>query len=377
MRRVPKKVVMVVGTRPEAIKIAPLCLEFRKHKDRFETQLWVTAQHREILDQVLDVFQLQPDLDFNLMKKDQSLSRLTCEILARLEIALASARPDLVIVQGDTTTAFASALAAFYARIPVAHVEAGLRTWNSSMPFPEEINRQIVTRLATLHFAPTEQARKNLMQEQVSSEFISVTGNTVIDALKFVSEKISHHPPAIPENVPDSIVSSGRRMVLITCHRRESFGERLESICQAVESLVSSFPDVDWVFPVHLNPAIRAATARIQKKPNLHLTEPLSYEQFVWLMSNSCFIMTDSGGIQEEAPYFGKPVLVMRDTSDRPEALNSKSSLLVGTRCNSIVTGASRLLTDNNALKAMSKRCSPFGDGRASKRIVDSLRKFL
>lgn len=380
-----KRVLLVFGTRPEAIKMAPLVHEFKKHGDVFETLVCVTGQHREMLDQVLDLFQVKPDYDLNIMKPDQDLYDITSRILMGMRDVLAEVRPDVVFVHGDTTTSMASALAAFYQQIPVAHVEAGLRTGNIYSPWPEEMNRSITGRIAAYNFAPTLCSKNNLLKENVSEESIVVTGNTVIDALHWVVEKI-----ASDSQLQDSIISEiksigydiarldeGRRLVLITGHRRENFGDGFLNICRAIKGLSERYPAVDFVYPMHLNPNVRKPVLDILGKgnPNIILIEPLQYLQFVYLMEKSYLVLTDSGGIQEEAPGLGKPVLVMRDTTERPEAVEAGTVLLVGADRERIIKGVSDLLDNGVMYEKMSKAINPYGDGNACKRILDCFLK--
>lgn len=380
-----KRVLLVFGTRPEAIKMAPLVHEFKKHGDVFETLVCVTGQHREMLDQVLDLFQVKPDYDLNIMKPDQDLYDVTSRILVGMRDVLAEVRPDVVFVHGDTTTSMASALAAFYQQIPVAHVEAGLRTGNIYSPWPEEMNRSITGRIATYNFAPTLCSKNNLLKENVPEESIVVTGNTVIDALHWVVEKI-----ASDSQLQDSIISEiksigydmarldeGRRLVLITGHRRENFGDGFLNICRAIKGLSEMYPKVDFVYPMHLNPNVRKPVLDILGKgnPNIILIEPLQYLQFVYLMEKSYLVLTDSGGIQEEAPGLGKPVLVMRDTTERPEAVEAGTVLLVGADRERIINGVSDLLDNGVMYEKMSKAINPYGDGNACKRILDCFLK--
>lgn len=380
-----KRVLLVFGTRPEAIKMAPLVHEFKKHGDVFETLVCVTGQHREMLDQVLDLFQVKPDYDLNIMKPDQDLYDITSRILMGMRDVLAEVRPDVVFVHGDTTTSMASALAAFYQQIPVAHVEAGLRTGNIYSPWPEEMNRSITGRIATYNFAPTLCSKNNLLKENVPEGSIVVTGNTVIDALHWVVEKI-----ASDSQLQDSIISEiksigydiarldeGRRLVLITGHRRENFGDGFLNICRAIKGLSEMYPKVDFVYPMHLNPNVRKPVLDILGKgnPNIILIEPLQYLQFVYLMEKSYLVLTDSGGIQEEAPGLGKPVLVMRDTTERPEAVEAGTVLLVGADRERIIKGVSDLLDNGAVYENMSKAINPYGDGKACQRIVEHLLK--
>ncbi len=391
------KTSVIFGTRPEAIKLAPVILALRK-ESWCDCRVCVTGQHRQMLDQVLEVFEIEPDTDLALMRHDQTLGGLTSRAMEALDTYLASEKPDFVLVQGDTTTVFCATLAAFYHHIPVGHVEAGLRTWNLQAPWPEEANRVLTSRLATLHFAPTETARQNLLNEGVPSEIIHVTGNTVIDALFLALEKIRKHPPAIP-GLPGNSMESlmNAPVVLITGHRRENFGDGFESICQAIAELARRFPEVHFVYPVHLNPNVREPVMRIlsigkgvagegtvcslhtscSRRPNVHLIEPLSYLPFVSLMNRATLILTDSGGVQEEAPSLGKPVLVMRNTSERPEAVQAGTAKLVGTEMQSIVEESHRLLTNPQACAQKQRAHNPYGDGRAAERIVQACRAFL
>lgn len=382
-----KKIMLVFGTRPEAIKMAPLVKEFQKYPDTFHTLVCVTGQHREMLDQVLRIFDIVPDYDLDIMKQGQDLYDVTSRVLLGMREVLSSARPDLVLVHGDTTTSTAAALAAFYQQIPVAHVEAGLRTHNAYSPWPEEMNRQITTRIASYHFAPTSLSRENLLAEGVADESITVTGNTVIDALRWVVDKIEEDL-SLNEGLERvlkysgydvSRLSAGRRLVLITGHRRENFGEGFINICSAIKDLSLRYPDVDFVYPMHLNPNVRQPIREVFGEDlsdlgNIFLIEPLEYLNFVYLMKLSSIVLTDSGGIQEEAPGLGKPVLVMRDTTERPEALEAGTVKLVGTDRTKIVTELSRLLDDPSTYEKMSKAVNPYGDGKACGRIVERLK---
>lgn len=372
-----RKVSLIFGTRPEAIKLCPLVLAMRKTPG-FETNVCVTGQHREMLDQVLAVFNVKPDADLALMRTDQTLAGLTSRAVAAIDGYLAEYRPDMVTVQGDTTTTFCAALAAFYRRIPVGHVEAGLRTWNKLSPFPEEINRTMTSRLADLHFAPTQWARDNLLREGVPGSRVFVTGNTVIDALHMAVEKVRQAPPTIP-GLPKALLNGDSRpLVLITGHRRESFGDGFHNICQAIAELSCRLGDTVFVYPVHLNPNVREPVFRmLSGRANVHLIEPLDYLPFVALMDRSKLILTDSGGIQEEAPSLGKPVLVMRETTERPEAVEAGTVQLVGTDVKTIAERVSTLLTDQNAYAAMARAVSPYGDGHAAERILATCTGFL
>ena len=368
------KISVVFGTRPEAIKLAPLILALRR-ETFIRCRVCVTAQHREMLDQVLQVFEITPDDDLDLMRPNQTLARLTATAIDAIDAYLRTEKPDMLVVQGDTTTTFSCALAAFYNDIPVAHVEAGLRTRNLKAPWPEEANRVLTSRLSALHFAPTETNRRNLLEEGVAPDQIHVTGNTVIDALLLARDKVRLQTPAIPQ-LPSQLFRDDTQtlVVLITGHRRESFGTGLESMCLAIDKLAQMFSGVHFVYPVHRNPNVRAAVEKMLRPlSNLHLIEPLDYLPFVALMDRSAFILTDSGGIQEEAPSLGKPVLVMRETTERPEAIQAGIVKLIGRRTEDIVWEASRLLTDESARREMSKAMNPYGDGRASERIVKIL----
>ncbi|OIP97594.1 MAG: UDP-N-acetylglucosamine 2-epimerase [Syntrophobacteraceae bacterium CG2_30_61_12] len=367
------KISVVFGTRPEAIKLAPVILALRRDP-RISCQVCVTAQHREMLDQVLSVFAIRPDTDLNLMRSDQTLAELSAHLLHRLDAVFADSRPDLVLVQGDTTTSFCAALAAFYRHIPIGHVEAGLRTGNLQAPWPEEANRVLTSRLAALHFAPTEANRRNLLAEGIAAANVHVTGNTVVDALLLAVESLQRPAPTpamaeeleLIEQVPDP-------MVLVTAHRRESFGPGLESICQAVLELARRFPDTHFVYPVHLNPRVGTPVRHLlgdSGLPNVRLLAPLSYLAFVKALHRAYLILTDSGGIQEEAPSLGKPVLILRATTERPEVIKAGCARLVGTDTATICAETSRLLTDPDAYRAMTAAPNPYGDGLAARRIA-------
>jgi UDP-N-acetylglucosamine 2-epimerase (non-hydrolysing) len=365
-----KRLLTIFGTRPEAIKLAPVILEARKHGDRFESLVCVTAQHREMLDQVLEWFQIKPQYDLNLMQPDQGLADFAGRALAAVSGLLKEVRPDAVIVQGDTTTVMMAALSAFYQRIPVGHVEAGLRTRDRYNPFPEEINRRMAGILAAIHFAPTARAAEALRAEQVPTESIFITGNTVVDALLMTVKR--------PVNLEVDLGPDGRRLILVTAHRRESFGAPFESLCLALRDLAERRTDVEIVYPVHLNPNVREPVRRIlDGHPRVHLLDPLRYEQFVHLMARAHLILTDSGGIQEEAPVLGKPTLVMRETTERPEAVEAGTALLVGTDRKRIVAEAERLLENEADYRAMAQAGSPFGDGHAAERIIGILSQNL
>jgi UDP-N-acetylglucosamine 2-epimerase (non-hydrolysing) len=371
-----KKITVIFGTRPEAIKLCPVVLAL-KANPAFNCKVCVTGQHREMLQQVLDVFGVVPDKDLALMRPNQTLGGLTSRAIAAIDEYLAEEKPDIVMVQGDTTTVLAAALAAFYHHIPIAHVEAGLRTWNLESPWPEEANRVLTTRLAKWHFCPTENNKANLLKEGVSEKDIYVTGNTVIDALLMAKEKVLENPPVIG-GLPNGLMKSDERMVLVTGHRRENFGEGFENICTAIRNLAEQFPKTHFVYPVHLNPNVREPVGRILGHhcgKNVHLIEPQSYLPFVALMNRAYLILTDSGGVQEEAPSLGKPVLVMRDTTERPEAVTAGTVKIVGTSCETIETEAIRLLTDETEYSNMKMAINPYGDGNAVSRIINQLEK--
>ena len=378
-----KRVMLVFGTRPEAIKMAPLVQEFRKHPDQYETLVCVTGQHREMLDQVLNIFGIVPNYDLNIMKPGQDLYDVTARILSGMRDILTRTQPDVLLVHGDTTTSMAVALAAFYQQIPVGHVEAGLRTHNIYSPWPEEMNRQITGRIATYHFSPTPLSRENLLREGIDKSRILVTGNTVIDALYAVVNKVKDDVPlqlslgkelkAAGYDTGRLVTEEGRRLVLITGHRRENFGDGFLHICRAIKMLSEKYPDVDFVYPMHLNPNVRKPIKEIfgeNCQSNLFFIEPLEYLSFVYLMEKSHIVLTDSGGIQEEAPGLGKPVLVMRDTTERPEALEAGTVKLVGTDYDKIVSEVSSLLDDAQYYEKMSQAVNPYGDGKACERIA-------
>ncbi len=377
---------LVFGTRPEAIKMAPLVKEFQKYPDKFDTILCVTGQHREMLDQVLNLFEIIPNYDLNIMKQGQDLYDVTTKVLLGMRDVLSETNPDIVLVHGDTTTSTAAAMAAFYQQIPVGHVEAGLRTHNIYSPWPEEMNRQITGRIATFHFAPTPLSRENLLSESVSDKNIFVTGNTVIDALYWVVDKIksdNNLDKQLSDNLIEagydtSRLASGKKLVLITGHRRENFGDGFINMCTAIKDLTRKYTDVDFVYPMHLNPNVRKPIHQVfgsdlSNLGNMFFIEPLEYLEFVYLMEKSTVVLTDSGGIQEEAPGLGKPVLVMRNTTERPEALNAGTVRLVGTDYNKIVKEVSELLENPVAYIEMSKAVNPYGDGKACGRIVNCL----
>jgi len=388
-----KRILIVFGTRPEAIKMAPVVKEFQKHTDHFETVVCVTAQHREMLDQVLGIFDIVPDIDLNIMQAGQDLTDVTTRVLTGMRDVLKEVRPDVVFVHGDTTTSAATALAAFYQQIPVAHVEAGLRTHNIYSPWPEEVNRQITGRIATWHFAPTSLNRQNLIREGVPDDRIIVTGNTVIDALYMVLDKIANTPGIVEEiekeldanSLPVPLVrkwngnEGERRMVLITGHRRENFGDGFINICEAVRDLAHDHQDVDFVYPVHLNPNVRKPVQEIleikgsSSEKNIYLIEPVQYLPFVYLMQKCVLVLTDSGGIQEEAPGLGKPVLVMRNTTERPEGIDAGTVRLTGADRQAIITEVNKLLRDTHYYKNMSEAVNPYGNGEASMRIIKNI----
>ncbi|WP_390181041.1 non-hydrolyzing UDP-N-acetylglucosamine 2-epimerase [Odoribacter splanchnicus] len=381
-----KKIMLVFGTRPEAIKMAPLVKEFQKFPKEFETIVCVTGQHREMLDQVLRIFEIRPDYDLDIMKQGQDLYDVTARVLTGMRDVLKEAQPDVVLVHGDTTTSTASALAAFYQQIPVGHIEAGLRTHNIYSPWPEEMNRLITGRIATYHFSPTPLSRQNLLAEGIKEEAITVTGNTVIDALYWVVEKIKNNKFLSVElgsflktaGYDVNRLNDNRRLVLITGHRRENFGDGFIHMCLAIKNLVEKYPQVDFVYPMHLNPNVRKPIHEVfgeTTADNMFFIEPLEYLSFVYLMEKSDIVLTDSGGIQEEAPGLGKPVLVMRDTTERPEALEAGTVKLVGTDYDKIVGEVSALLDDPVYYDRMSKAVNPYGDGKACKRIVAFLNK--
>ena len=394
-----KRILLVFGTRPEAIKMCPLVKEFQKHPESFKTVVCVTGQHREMLDQVLQIFDVKPDYDLNIMKQGQDLYDVTARVLTGMRDVLDTVKPDVVLVHGDTTTSMAAAMAAFYRQIPVGHVEAGLRTHNLYSPWPEEMNRQVTGRIAEYDFSPTPLSRQNLLDEGVKDEKITVTGNTVIDALHWVVGKIENDNqlskvlsdnlktagydtsrieiPCSPSTSSGTTRNDGRRLVLITGHRRENFGEGFISMCTAIRDLARKYPEVDFVYPMHLNPNVRKPIKQVfgeEKRDNLFFIEPLDYLDFVYLMSRSYIVLTDSGGLQEEAPGLGKPVLVMRDTTERPEALDAGTVRLVGTDYDKILNEVSALLDDRNHYETMSHAVNPYGDGKACPRIVDKLK---
>ncbi len=372
------KILTVFGTRPEAIKMAPLVKRLTQEQD-IDARVCVTAQHRQMLDQVLELFEITPEYDLNIMKPGQTLSTITASILSGIEPILQEFRPDLVLVHGDTSTTFCTSLAAFYQRIAIGHVEAGLRTRNIYSPWPEEGNRQLTGKLATLHFAPTEISEKNLLDEGTPSASVHVTGNTVIDALLWVKNRLDKDV-ALNSTLASSFpfLRENARMVLVTGHRRENFGGGFERICDSIRQLAVAFPDTDFVYPVHLNPNVMEPVRRIlHGLSNVHLIAPQDYLPFVYLMTRATVILTDSGGIQEEAPSLGKPVLVMRDTTERPEAVSAGTVKLVGTRTESIIEGVTTLLTNDTEYARMSFAHNPYGDGNACDRIVEAIRAYM
>lgn len=382
-----KKVLLVFGTRPEAIKMAPLVKELQK-KNNIETIVCVTGQHRQMLDQVLQLFEIAPDYDLNIMQQGQDLYDVTSRVLVGMRDVLKESKPDIVLVHGDTTTSTAAALAAFYQQIPVGHIEAGLRTHNIYSPWPEEMNRQITGRIASYNFAPTPLSKANLLKEAVEEKSIIVTGNTVIDALYWVVDKIKEDESLSKKlkkllalaGYDESRLEQNKRMVLITGHRRENFGEGFINMCSAIKELANKYPNVDFVYPMHLNPNVRKPIHQVfgenlENLGNIFFIEPLEYLSFVYLMEKSSIVLTDSGGIQEEAPGLGKPVLVMRDTTERPEALEAGTVKLVGTDYDKIVDGVSRLLDDSAYYEQMSRAVNPYGDGKACLRIVETLKQ--
>ncbi len=369
-----KKNLIIFGTRPEAIKMAPLVKTFVKD-ERFETKVCVTAQHREMLDQVLNFFEIVPDFDLDLMKPGQNLYGLTASIFTNLQPVLESYKPDYVYVHGDTTTTMAASIAGFYSGAKVCHVEAGLRTFNKWAPFPEEINRRVTGHVADYHFAPTQTSYDNLINEGISKELVTITGNTVIDALHESVERVKSLD-TLELNQLKEVISSDKRIILVTGHRRENHGQGFINICQALKEIAGRFDDVEIVYPVHLNPKVQKPVYELLGDlENIKLIAPLAYPEFVWLMNESYMVITDSGGVQEEAPSLGKPVLVMRDTTERPEAVEAGTVILVGTNRNKIISEATVLLDDEARYKTMSKLHNPYGDGKASARIVDFISK--
>ncbi len=374
-----KKVLIVFGTRPEAIKMAPLVKEFQKHTDIFETKVCVTAQHREMLDQVLELFEIIPDYDLDIMKPGQDLYDVTSSVLLGMKSVLNDFSPDVVFVHGDTSTTFAASLATFYQQIKVAHIEAGLRTGDIYSPWPEEANRQLTTQITAYHFAPTETSKANLLKENVNEKAIEVTGNTVIDALFLALDKIKNNSK-IERQILHQLLTNNyklqndKKIILVTGHRRENHGQGFINICTALKEIALTNPDIDIVYPVHLNPNVQKPVKELLSNvENIHLIEPLQYEQFIYMMERSYFIITDSGGVQEEAPSLGKPVLVMRDTTERPEALDAGTVKLVGTNTQLIIDEAQKLIDDQEEYERMSQANNPYGDGKACKKIITFL----
>ena len=380
-----KKALFVFGTRPEAIKMAPVVRAFRQRAADIQTVVCVTGQHRQMLDQVLELFDIRPDIDLDIMKPGQDLFDITTAILSGLKKVLREEQPDLVLVHGDTTTSMAAALSAYYLQIPVAHVEAGLRTHKIYSPFPEEINRQMTGRIAAIDFCPTPASRENLLREGVPAENTHVTGNSVIDALLYITEKIKSDSTAldaIREKLETAgiapLMDSSRRMILITGHRRENFGEGFLQICRAIRTLAERYPETEFIYPVHLNPNVQKPVFELLDGiPNVRLIQPQEYLPFVWLMQRSYLVLTDSGGIQEEAPALGKPVLVMRDTTERPEAVRAGTALLTGTDAERIVAECSRLMDDPDAYRAMAEAVNPYGDGQAAERMAEIVTEYF
>lgn len=383
-----KTIMLVFGTRPEAIKMAPLVKEFQKYPEKYKTVVCVTGQHREMLDQVLSLFEITPDYDLNIMKQGQDLYDVTSRILLGMRDVLGQCKPDMLLVHGDTATSTAAAMGAFYAQIPVGHVEAGLRTYDIYSPWPEEMNRQITGRISTLHFSPTNVSRQNLLNEAVKDENISVTGNTVIDALHMVVNKIKSDASLEAQLIAKigemgydvNRLNGDRRLVLITGHRRENFGDGFLNICNALKDLAQKYPDIDFLYPMHLNPNVRKPIKEVfadMENGNMFFIEPAEYLYFVYLMTRSYLILTDSGGIQEEAPSLGKPVLVMREVTERPEALEAGTIRLVGTNRQLIVEEASKFIDDVEYYAANERIANPYGDGTACAKIVDSIDKFF
>lgn len=374
-----KKILLVFGTRPEAIKMAPLVKALQKDTEHFETRVCVTAQHRQMLDQVLEVFGITPEYDLNIMAPNQDLYDITAKVLLGLREVLKDFRPDTVLVHGDTTTSMAASLAAFYMQIPVGHVEAGLRTYNMLSPWPEEMNRQVTDRICTYYFAPTEQSRANLLQENIDAKKIFITGNTVIDALLMAVDIIST-TAGVKEKMAKELQEKGytvgdREYILVTGHRRENFGDGFLHICKAIKELAALHPEMDIVYPVHLNPNVQKPVYELLSGlSNVYLISPLDYLPFIYAMQHSTLLLTDSGGVQEEAPSLGKPVLVMRDTTERPEAVEAGTVKLVGTNAEAIVSNVTALLLDKEMYKRMSETHNPYGDGQACKRIIAALR---
>ncbi len=372
-----KNILTIFGTRPEAVKLAPVIKKVESYPDRFRSKVCVTAQHRQMLDQVLNLFDITPDYDLDIMKPNQTLFDVTCNALTGLKNVLEKERPDILLVQGDTTTTFAASLAAFYLKIPVGHVEAGLRSFDKLRPYPEEINRKMTTHIADLHFPPTQKSKENLLKEGVDESKVWVTGNTVIDALLMIAQQVTSNARKWDAYFSEKwkVAFDSKRIILITGHRRESFGEGFENICRALKKIALDHRDLKLIYPVHLNPNVQQPVKSILGGiENIHLIEPLNYEPFVYLMAKSHIILTDSGGVQEEAPSLGKPVLVMRDVTERPEAVDAGTSKLVGTDVKKIVSETEKLLADEQYYLNISRIHNPYGDGNACERIVEVLR---
>lgn len=368
-----KKILLVFGTRPEAIKMAPLIKEFKKNKEKFDAKVCITAQHREMLDQVLTFFEIKPDYDLNLMRPGQNLFQLTADVIIGIKLVLEEFAPDIVLVHGDTTTSISAALSAFYANVKVGHVEAGLRTYNKNAPFPEEINRQLTSRIADFNFAPTHKSRQNLINEGINEESIIVTGNTVIDALLRAQDKLKTYEDEEIYQLKQ-IIDKTKKLILVTGHRRENFGDGFLNICEAIKQVANENRNVQIVYPVHLNPNVQKPVYDLlSNMQNVKLMAPIAYPAFVWLMSQSYLILTDSGGVQEEAPSLGKPVLVMRDVTERPEAVEAGTVKMVGTDKDKIVSTINELLRNNSLYQQMSKAHNPYGDGNACAKIVELL----
>ena len=371
-----KKILTVVGTRPEAIKLAPVIMELNRRLDVFNPRVCFTGQHRQMLDQAMAMFDIKADYDLNIMQPGQSLAQVTARAVEGLDGVMAQEKPDIVLVQGDTTTAFCGALVAYYHQVKVGHVEAGLRTQNKYAPFPEEINRRLVGQVADYHFAPTETARQALLNEGISPAAVFVTGNTVIDALLWMRQKVSVHPPVLPAGLVEQL--AGRSMVLVTGHRRESFGDGFEDICHAIRQVADTYPEVIFVYPVHLNPNVRQPVQHILgDHARICLIEPQDYASFVWLEDHATVVLTDSGGVQEEAPSLGKPVLVMRETTERPEGIRAGNARLVGVNREKIVAGLVDLLDHPAEREKMAQARNPYGDGQSARQIVDILARLL
>ena len=374
-----KKILLVFGTRPEAIKMAPLVKKLQAQADEFDTKVCVTAQHRQMLDQVLEVFDIKPDYDLNIMAPNQDLYDITTKVLLGLRDVLKDFKPDVVLVHGDTTTSMAASIAAFYQQIPIGHVEAGLRTYNMLSPWPEEMNRQVTDRICDYYFAPTERSRQNLLQEAIDGNKIYVTGNTVIDAL-LMAVDIIKTKPGVEEHIRQELAGKGyevgrRKYILVTGHRRENFGDGFLHICKAIKELSEKYPDIDIVYPVHLNPNVQKPVyGLLSELNNVHLIPPLDYLPFIYAMKHSMLLLTDSGGVQEEAPSLGKPVLVMRNTTERPEAVDAGTVKLVGTDADAIVSNVSELLNNAELYRKMSETINPYGDGKACERIIEALK---